>query len=475
MDSSADAIYVYHETRYAMIGRNVPRQGYGGRRANVIGTSRRPYPRDLIGKPVFGRMVSKPIMNAMNPLNCALRVVYLMGLAAVLCSVASVRAQNSEITPETNVEPALLHTWLKSGDPRLVAWAADFARRHHDAALVSEIPGVIVRWRAAPIDGDYPKRIAPRRTILALVDALIQEHTEVSIELIQSLANEFPAQSMLLIERLPLERSSPTLMNWAFSNDFHAPITGTRAHAAAMILAHNPDPNFAYHIVEGLVQHVTVHVSRQWMGFAGSGGMSCGDSFAVSPPPRWPIVYDYRLLERNSEVESRSAGLVPIVTLGDRTVDAERFEETGGRGGCWSHDSDASFRHELLAYLLGVKPDKMPWQPEESINVVWTTKSAYERELGSIVETERGKMLGTLQQLKNRNLFDERMPTEPSREYRLALTAKFVRVPCRIHRRSGSELHEKSSFREAGSSSCGRMTGYGEVESKNLLVSRFIN
>jgi hypothetical protein len=256
---------------------------------------------------------------------------------------------------------------------------------------------------------DYQKRIAPRRTLLALIDALIQEHSKVSIELIQTLANEFPAQSMLLIERLPLEGSSPTLMSWAFSNDFRGPIAEARAHAAAMILAHNPNPNFAYHIVEGLVQHVTVHVSRQGMGFGGRVGIGCGDSFAISPPQGWPIVYDYRLQERNGEAESRSAGLVPIVAIGDRTVEAVRFRDTGGRGGCWRHESDASFRHELLAYWLRVKPDKMTWQPEESFNVVWTTKSAYERELGSIIESERVKMIDTLQQLKKRNLFDVRM------------------------------------------------------------------
>lgn len=176
-----------------------------------------------------------------------------------------------------------------------------------------------------------------------------------------------------------------------------------------MILARNPDPNFAYHIVEGLVQHVTVHVSRQRMGFDGGMTSSCGDSFAVSPLPGWPIVYDYQLVEGKNDAGSKGAGAIRVVGVGDHMVEAERIEETGRRGECWNDESDASFRHELLAYWLGVKPLEMPWQPEESYNVLWTTKSAYEGELGSILETSRSKMLETLQQLKTRHLFDERM------------------------------------------------------------------
>jgi len=360
-------------------------------------------------KQVFGSSVSKPLVTSMKRINGTIPVVCVIALAFFSCSVASAHAQNPQITPETNVDSSLLHTWLESGDPRLIAWAADFARRRHDADVVSEIPGVIGRLLTAPTTGEYQKSIASRRVVLALLDALIQEHATVSMELIQSLADKFPAQSMLLIGRVPLARSNSMLMNWAFSNDFGAAMVGTRSHAAAMILAHNPDRNFAYHIVEGLVQHVTVHVTRQRMVFAGAGGMSCGDSSVDSQLPGWPIVYDYSLLEIKDDAERRGSGLIPIVKLGDHTVEVERFQETGGSGGCWSGESDASFRHELVAYWVGVKPSEMPWQPNESFNVVWTTKSAYERELGSLIEANRVKMLGTLQQLQSHHLFDERM------------------------------------------------------------------
>jgi hypothetical protein len=62
-----------------------------------------------------------------------------IGLTAFICLVAPAHGQNPQITADANVDSGMLQTWLKSGDPRLIAWAADFARRRHDADLISEI------------------------------------------------------------------------------------------------------------------------------------------------------------------------------------------------------------------------------------------------------------------------------------------------------------------------------------------------
>ena len=62
---------------------------------------------------------------------CLLCVVFATGLCF---------AQQPDITPDMPVDTATLHQWLNSGDPRLVAWAADFARRKHDATILAEMP-----------------------------------------------------------------------------------------------------------------------------------------------------------------------------------------------------------------------------------------------------------------------------------------------------------------------------------------------
>ena len=61
-------------------------------------------------------------------------------LLPILLAVATCHAQTPIITADTPVNTARLHEWLHSGDPRLVAWAATFAMRTHDMAIVDEMP-----------------------------------------------------------------------------------------------------------------------------------------------------------------------------------------------------------------------------------------------------------------------------------------------------------------------------------------------
>ena len=90
-------------------------------------------------------------------------------------------------------------------------------------------------------------------------------------------------------------------------------------------------------------------------------------------------------------------------------IEAERFEDTGGARRVLKSGLRRELRHELVAYWLGVTPSEMPWQRNESFSVIWTTKSAYESELGLMIKTDIEKMFGILEQLKSRHLFDERM------------------------------------------------------------------
>jgi hypothetical protein len=329
-----------------------------------------------------------------------------ISLLLFFLSLAAAYSQAPRIDPETNVDPAMLHTWLHSGDPRLIAWAADFGRRRHDQKLVSEIPDLLEHWSMPPMTGGYQEQATQRSAVLALLDALIRENVQVPIPIIRRIAGEFPAQALLLIQPHPLEKSRSTLMEWAFPAD--SPIVSVRSRAAAMILAAHPEPDLTYTVLKNLVQHVTMHIvpSGAGIGF-GSGSASCGDSFAISPTPGWPAVYAYGLLEKTRKTEDDSSDLIPIARLGSHSVQAYRYEENRGRGGCWTQQSDAAFRHELIAYWLGIKASEMKWQPEESRNVVWTTKAAYERRVGAFLEEDRVRMLDTRLQLLGKGLLDE--------------------------------------------------------------------
>ena len=66
----------------------------------------------------------------------------------------AVQAQQSPITTETAVNYEILNQWLHSGDPRLIAWAADFARRTHDAKIVAEMPELLAHCVIPQAIGD---------------------------------------------------------------------------------------------------------------------------------------------------------------------------------------------------------------------------------------------------------------------------------------------------------------------------------
>ena len=314
-------------------------------------------------------------------------------------------AQEPQVTPDMNVESATLHDWLHSGDLRLVAWAADFAHRRHDDRVLTEIPRLLEHWSMPPIAGGYEEQAAQRRTVMALLDSLIEEKVQVPIQVINSMAREFPAQSLLLIQqRGPSEGTRSTLLEWAF-NDGDG-VGDTQSRSAAMILAKSADSYFVHEVLKGLVQHVTIRVVAPGTGYGGGIG-SCGDSGIVPPPPGWPVVFAYGLREENGESSTEDSNSLPVVRLGNHRVEAYRYAENRGGGGCISSQSDASFRHELVAYWLGIEPSKMQWQAEQSLDVVWVNKSSFQRELGAFLEEDRVRMSETRRGLVKRGLLDE--------------------------------------------------------------------
>jgi hypothetical protein len=145
--------------------------------------------------------------------------LFLLVLATVL------NAQEPLVTTEKTVDNAILHQWLHGGDPRLIAWAADFARRNHNSEIVAEMPEILEHWTLpSAIGGDeYPlgsitagrgSQAAQRRAVLAILDTLIQENTKVPVAAIDAIAPSFPAQASILIAQLPLSDSRSTLENW---------------------------------------------------------------------------------------------------------------------------------------------------------------------------------------------------------------------------------------------------------------------
>src|SRR6202034_444789 len=88
-------------------------------------------------------------------------------------------AQEPLITPETSGDYGILHQWLHSSDPRLIAWAADFARRTHAAKIVAEMPELLEHWTVPQVFGDDEAQSAQPRAGTAVLDTLIYATAQV--------------------------------------------------------------------------------------------------------------------------------------------------------------------------------------------------------------------------------------------------------------------------------------------------------
>jgi len=334
----------------------------------------------------------------------------------LLGMTSAVSAQHTFITPETAVDSSTLHQWLHSGDPRLVAWAADFARRAHNAEIVAEMPALLEHWAIPQAIGDGDSQAAQRRAVTAVLDTLIQENVQVSIPAIASVAELFPAQAAILIGRLPFSESRVTLEDWTYGET--GAWTGrTLARIASMMLAKDPgssrsvflDRNhdqvgFVASVVADSEEELQVTVASAKTESVGTGSSTCGDSFGRKLAPGWPQVYSYGLEENDPQVS------VPVVVDldGDRIVSI-RAEENGGWGSCYGVQwPDPSTRHRLIAHWLGVTDKEMSWQPVEGFTIVWTNKTEYQRQLGEITEAQREKLHATVDALRQRGLLTER-------------------------------------------------------------------
>jgi hypothetical protein len=78
------------------------------------------------------------------------------------------RAQQPVVTSEMPVNSEIL---------RLIAWAADFARRTHDTTTIAEMPPLLENWPVPVVTNGSESRPGERKATLAVLDALIQENT----------------------------------------------------------------------------------------------------------------------------------------------------------------------------------------------------------------------------------------------------------------------------------------------------------
>ncbi len=341
----------------------------------------------------------------------------------VLSGVGS--AQETVITPDTPVNSGLLRQWLHSGDPRLIAWAADFAGRTHDAGVIGEMPALLEHWTMPPMNGDSAQAAAERRAVLAVLDTLIQQNASVPVSAIKAVAERFPTQAAILIGRVPLDEARSTLDGWTYGYATTRTGGGMLARVASMILAKDPKGDFVAGVVAASEEDLKIVVSsgesRQVIRIVGP----CADAFGHTASPGWPQVYTYMPVEN----DSRAKGPLVVDLDGDR-ITTMRLEENSGWGSCYGVQAlTPATRHRLIAHWLGVSDGNVPWNVSQSVTVTWSNEAAYEKQVGAIVAEERRKFRETAERLRELGLLhgqgevDKAMP-------RLEVTIACDLKPC---------------------------------------------
>jgi hypothetical protein len=344
----------------------------------------------------------------------------------LVCSSATLAAQQPVPAPETRLSTATLEAWLHGSDPRLAAKAADFALQQHLTQILDQIPAILEHATIPfPQSGESDQRLA----VLALIDAVIQQpDAHVSADAIGRIAAAFPAQALVLVGRLPIEESRSLLDDWSYGM---TPSWDTRRleRVAAMMLAQHPTPEFAARIAAAAGQQMVVHVAANDSG-SGFGSSACGDFLGGNQRPGWPPIYTYDLVENDSQQNPPHDGALLVIDLaGDRIV-SRRFLENQPWGSCNGVENlDDVTRHRLLAYWLGVAPANMSWQPQSGPVIVWKDQAGYERDLGALVNEQRAKMLETWKGLQDRGLLSDKQAESISPKITVSIECDLTPCP----------------------------------------------
>ncbi len=354
---------------------------------------------------------------------------FLTILALLVLAACTTPAQQPDITPETKVDTETLHQWLHSGDPRLIAWSADFARRNHNGAILAEMPDLLRNWPAPA--NSFQARYQSQMAGAAVLDALIQENSQLQVDALRAIALQFPGQAAIFASRLSPSDSVALLIEW-FTDK--RPESRDLVRVASMLLAKNPQATrgvwnhgefgFVATVVAASQEQlqITVRPKNGIGGGTGEGG--CGDTFGLKPDPGWPAVYVYALAENDYGIDA----LLVVELDGDR-ITALRFDRNRAWGQCSIVQSlNPGTRHQLIAYWLGVPAHAMTWQPEEYRTIVWAGKAAYDKDRRKLVQQEMRKLHDTVDGLYRRGLLTKEEATTVRPKF--TVTVKCEIDPC---------------------------------------------
>ena len=307
---------------------------------------------------------------------------------------ASMRLQASSVN---------IQAWLKSKDPRLIAWGAYFARENNDAAGLTLAAQLVQAslWQGGPglLSPDAPHVEA----LSEVLDALIQRRFLISADLLGYISQSHPIQTIILLSMLPPAERTGNLLQW---------YGGVRPagyehldRVSAMLLSKAPPPGFAANVLEDAEEDLTISIvpkDNTGVGVPGSiMGRACGDFAVIRSPDEWPEPFSYHLTENDS------ASIDPLlVEAGGDRISWQRSNPGRGFRTCVGgvRGLTPETRHHLLAGMLGVRDDAMVWPTQKIVYIAKEKDEQVERRIGATILAERRGLLQSVERFQSMGL-----------------------------------------------------------------------
>jgi hypothetical protein len=314
-----------------------------------------------------------------------LRVLAFGSLALTLSAYAQ---GQSNSTAHTLPSEATIENWLMSDDPQLVAWGAHDVLVSRNEALTPDLLNLATEWQPltqkSAADGTATplsvEQVNKRDAVAAILDALIQMNVPLSGEVLRALAPDFPNAVAVLLSRLPQEEAEALALDF-----YHAPPQhgyGLQYVSAAMLALHPPG-GFAADLLAGVKVRANVFITLPSSGGEFGGGSCSGACGVQSKVPRtdWPLIGQYSLSKSDRSM---------LLVGGIDPVYASRYESDSYRDACGGPSLNPDSRRRLIAEMLDVSADAIPWETRLSATIVFNSDDQFSHDfLHFIAEQEQ--------------------------------------------------------------------------------------
>jgi hypothetical protein len=373
-------------------------------------------------------------------------------------------AQVQSITVDSEPTPEQIKAWLGSSESLEVAWGAWFAGKTadgdmNDDAYVTIMARRMARWIPEPIEGNRfqdshdPIRIT-RSAMSEILYALIEKNESVPALSLEPIARKFPTEALILAARLHDQertqflgwwyekRNDAARVNW---DDKPDPLPNYSA-IAAMLLSKTPPPGFAASVVAESDEKLAFWLAdSSWEDSRWYGGATrvCKDQDQEIQLPSemeddvrvWPPLFQYQL-----QTDVSPEGELLLVEVSGYRIGYRRISILTRPSFCRQPDKlTDEVRHHILAELLGLRDDEMPWQAQERQLSFAACGSETAVALKKQVSVQESKLTATVQALFSKGLLtkQEARDVRP----RLTVTAIDVRSSCSHGRMHSTEAN----------------------------------